>query len=685
MDDRIVALLRKKKEGFSFQKLLRELGLSSKDRVRLRKRLKVLEGKGVLRRFRSRYFIPEKSNLVRGEFLSSFRGYGFVSPEGERREDVFIPARFTGGALHRDLVEVFIKERGKYGKPEGRVTRLIKRGKKRMVGIYRESFGQSFFLPFDLPQAQEIPLVSKGSFSPLQGMIVEVDRETMQLTGVYGMPDEPGVDTRVVIQRYNLKQAFSKETLEEVRNIPEEILPEDMVGRMDYRNWKTVTIDGENAQDFDDAVSVEKLDGDHFLLGVHIADVSHYIKPGSYLDKEAFQRATSVYFPELTLPMLPEILSNNICSLRPREERLTFSVLLEIDEKGEVIEREFHPSVIQTAERLTYDSVYKIFEGDEEERQNYAELISDLSLMRELARILRRKRGAEGSLDFDLIEPELVYKEGKLHSVEPFETNEAHQLIEEFMVMANVAVASYLRERGFPLIYRVHPSPAFQDLDDLRAMLAHFGISLPPSKRVESTDLRRALKFAEGKPEEKFINLQVLKSLKIAVYSEENEGHYGLAKKDYAHFTSPIRRYPDLVVHRILKKAISGERKGIPELSSAALQSTHQEREAEAAERDLVEWRIFRLLKDKLGDELSGMIVGISKAGLIVELDNYFVDGIVPYTSLKSDFYFRKSERTLVGKRTGKKHELGESVKVILASVDPILKRMTFILSSEEK
>jgi len=426
---------------------------------------------------------------------------------------------------------------------------------------------------------------------------------------------------------------------------------------------------------------VKKLDKGSYLLGVHIADVSHYIELGSHLDREAFKRGNSVYFPDQTLPMLPEALSNDICSLRPKQERLTFSVLLDIDEKGNVLKTEFHPSLIRTEERLTYDSVYKIFQRDKRERQKYSRLVPDLLLMKELAQILRKKRNKEGSLDFDLVETELIYREGKLYSVEPFEPNEAHKVIEEFMVAANEAVASHLSQEDVSLIYRVHPRPAVAELEKLKTILTHFGIFLPHPKKIESKDLQRALKLAEEMPEKKFVILQVLKSLKIAVYSEEREGHFGLAKKFYTHFTSPIRRYSDLVVHRILKEARDRKKMKKPELASIALHCSQQEREAEAAERELVEWRILRFLKGKLGEELEGIITGISKAGLIVELDNYFVDGLIPYNDLKSDFYMKRTEMILVGKRTGNKFVLGDRIRVILASVDPLLRRIDLSLS----
>ena len=682
MEDQIVHLFKKRKEGLTFQKIWRELRLSREERNELQKSLKILENQGTLRRIKKRYFLSVKSNRARGKFVASPRGYGFVIPEGGFMEDIFIPARYSGGALEGDMVEVVFKEKGKKGKPEGRVIKIIKKEKERIIGLYSERYGQPFFSPFDSPSSEEIPLASKEPFSPLPGMIVEVDRESLEMRDILGMPDDPGVDLQVVIRRYNLASSFRSETQEEIKDVSSKISPQDERDRKDYRALKIVTIDGEKAQDFDDAVSVERLSTGNFHLGVHIADVSHYVKPGTSLDQEAFERGTSVYFPDLTLPMLPEKLSNNICSLRPKEERLTFSVFLEIDKTGKVLKTEFHPSLIKTSERMTYTSVYKIFECDEKEMQKYSHLVSDLLLMRELARLLRKKREEEGSLNFDLIEAELVYKEGRLHSVAAFEQNEAHQVIEEFMVAANEAVASYLSHRHIPTIYRVHPAPAIRDLEKLREVLAHFGISLPKPSKVESKDLGRVLKMVDGKPEEKFINIQVLRSLKLAVYSEENYGHYGLAKREYTHFTSPIRRYPDLVVHRTLKRAARGEKVKIPSLSSVALLSSEQERKADEAEKALVEWRIFRFLKGKLGDEFEGMIVDITKAGLVVELDDYFVDGILSYADLGGDYYYKKSERILIGKRTGKKFELGDRIKVILASIDPLLRRMSFILSA---
>jgi ribonuclease R len=685
MDSDVVLLLRKRREGLSFQKIARELHLSPREKQKLSRSLKRMEGQGVVLRLKRKYYVPAKTNLIRGRFSPSLRGFGFVTPENRLSEDIFIPARYTAGACRDDLVEVLYREKGKKGKPEGRVVRIVKVGKKTLLGFYNERMGSPFFLPFDSPSSEEVPLVGDRPPSLRSGMVIEVDRKTKRLTEVLGLPDDPGVDTQVIIKMFNLASSFSKDALAGAREVSGRITAQDKEGRKDYRNWTSMTIDGENAQDFDDAVSIKALKAGHFLLGIHIADVSHFVKPDTLLDVEAFERGTSVYFSDLTLPMLPEKLSNNICSLRPQEDKLAFSAVLEIDRKGEIVKAKFHPSLIRTVERMTYNSVFRIFEGNEKERKKYSRLVPDLLLMRKLASILRKRRAEEGSLDFDLLEPELVYKEGNLHSVIPLERNEAHQLIEEFMLAANEAVARFLIQRNVPLLNRIHPKPDQEALGKLKEILAHFGLFLPVPRKIRSQDLQRVLKDVEGKTEEKFVNLRVLKSLKLAVYSEENAGHYGLAKKEYAHFTSPIRRYPDLVVHRILKRVLEGEEGKKSSLSSVALHCSERERTAEEAERELLKWRIFRLLKKKLGEEFDGIIVDITKAGLIVELDGYLVDGLISYSDLGGDYFRKRSEKTLVGKRTGRTFELGDSVKVLLASVDPILRRMSLVLSQKIK
>lgn len=679
MRKKIFSHLRKRPHGLSFQRLSRLLQLRAKDKTLLKKTLTDMEKEGTLIRYQKKYILPPRTHLASGLFLSTSRGNGFVVPEKGPEEDIFVPGRHRRGAVHGDRVEVHYKDKGRRGKPEGRVLRILEKKKKSLLGYYRREDGGSFFEPLDGPPGDRLPLSAKAASGLSSGIIVEMERMSGRIIRILGAEEEPGVDTEVVISRYALPRTFSPETEKETGGIPENISPEDRRGRTDFREWTTVTIDGKTAKDFDDAVSVKKLPDGLCLLGVHIADVSHYVPTGSELDKEAFERGTSVYFPDRTLPMLPEKLSDNVCSLRPEEEKLTVSVLMKIDGRGNIVHSTFVPSFIKTAARLTYESVYKIFQGDGEEKAKYSRLVPDLFMMRELAALLRGKRISEGSLDFDLLEPELVYKEGNLTSIIPFEANEAHHLIEDFMVAANEAAASFLSDKEVPALYRIHPPPDITRLKELREMLQLFHISLPKQTGIRSKDLQRVLEEAEEKDWRKFIHLLVLKSLKLAVYSEENIGHYGLARKMYTHFTSPIRRYPDLVVHRILKSVISGQKPPDFPLDELARSCSQKERNAEQAEKDLLEWRIYRFLKNKAGDVLTGIITAVTKAGMAVELKDYFVEGMVYYEDMGGDYFEKSSPRTLVGRRTKKKYHLGESLDVQLVSVDPVLRRIRLL------
>jgi ribonuclease R len=675
---KVLALLKKHKGGLPFDEILTELGVKRRDRAKALEEIRKLEARGQVRYLRSRFLLAEKTDLVRGRFVTARPGFGFVTPEGGG-QDIFIPARHAQGALPGDEVTVVVNERGKFGKPEGKIEGILKKGRTALLGIYRERGGVPLLQPFDSPSQDDVPLKSRGKLGPAPGMIVEADRASLAVTRVFGMPEDPGVDAQVVIRRYGLRPQFPEEVLSEAAGIPDVLSAGAIEGRRDFRDWPSVTIDGEKAQDFDDAVSIRRLPAGGWLLGVHIADVSHYVRPASPLDHEAFERSTSVYFPDLTLPMLPEKLSNDLCSLRPREPRLTVSALMDIGDDGRVRRTEFAPSIIRTAHRMTYTSVFKIFEGDTAEAKAYADVVPDLLLMRELARVLRKRRLAEGSLDFDLVEPELIYEEGKLLAVAAAGRNEAHRLIEEFMVTANVAVATAFSEKKIPAIYRVHPPPDVGDLEKLRDLILNFGLTLPEPAKVRSNDLQRVLKKAEGLPGEKFVGRQVLRAMKLAVYSTGNVGHYGLAQDHYTHFTSPIRRYPDLVVHRILKGLLAHEEPGRLPLDAMAAKSSERERNAGEAEQALLEWRIFRMLKDRLGDEFSGMVVDVIKAGLIVEVEEYFVSGLLPFDSLRGDYEPKPAARRLRPRRLRKTFDLGDEVRVILVSCDPALRRMSFV------
>jgi len=679
---KILSLLEKHREGLPLGRIQSELEVKRRERGKLLEVLKDLEQARLVRQLKSRFVLSPNSGLVRGRFVTSRRGFGFVTPV-MGGEDIFVPARYADGVLVGDEVEILVKQEGRFGKPEGKIVRIVKKERATFLGVYKERFGTPFIEAFDSPSPEEICLRSKGRAAPEPGMIVEADRKTLAVSKVYGHPEDPGVDAQVIIRRYGLAPAFSDEALREAAAVPAAPGPRDIEGRRDFRDWTTVTIDGEKAQDFDDAVSIRAVGDGRFLLGVHIADVSQYVKPGTALDREAYDRATSVYFPDMTLPMLPEKLSNDLCSLRPAVPRLTVSALMEIDGDGRVLRSEFTPSIIRTVERMTYTSVFKVLEGDQAERCRYAGLVDDFLLMRDLARALRGRRVEEGGLDFDLVEPELIYEEGKLRAVAAAGRNEAHRLIEEFMVAANVAVASFLTAKKIPTVYRVHPVPAVAELEKLRDILRPFGYALPEPGKVRSKDLERILERAEGRPEEKFVGIQVLRAMKLAVYSPENVGHYGLAKAAYTHFTSPIRRYPDLVVHRILKSVLETGGGWETDLEATARHSSERERNADGAEQALIEWRIFRFLKERLGDEFTGVVVDVTKAGLVVELDDYFVEGLLAFRDLDDDQGRGTRGRPHRARRRRKLFELGDKVRVILVSCDPILQRMGLALAPE--
>ena len=675
---KILELLGKHRAGLDLDGIQAGLGVKRRDRSRLLEEVRRLEARGDIVSRRGRFLPAERRGVVRGRLVTARPGFGFVAPEGGG-EDIFVPVRHAREAMPGDEVAVIVDEAGRRGKPEGRIERILRKGRATMLGFYRERAGTPYLQPFDSLSQDDIPLKSRGRLRPGPGMIVEADRATLTLVGVFGLPDEPGVDARVVVRRYGLRSEFPEDAAREAEAIPEAIPAEALEGRRDFRGWPSVTIDGETAQDFDDAVSVSGLPGGGWRLGVHIADVSHYVRPGSALDREAAERGTSVYFPGLTLPMLPEKLSNGLCSLRPRVDRLTVSVLMDIDREGRVGRTEFAPSVIRTAHRMTYASVFRIFEGDTAETKAHADVAPGLLLMREAAAALRARRLAEGSLDFDLVEPELVYEQGRLMAVAAAERNEAHRLIEEFMVAANVAVASAFAAKKRPAIYRVHPAPAVGDLAKLRDMVLHFGLTLPDPAKVASRDLQRLLEKARGLPGEKFVGMQVLRAMRLAVYAAKNVGHYGLAKADYTHFTSPIRRYPDLVVHRLLKGLLAREGPSRLPLDAIAGASSERERNAAEAEQALVEWRIFRFLRERLGEELSGIVVDVIKAGLVVELDEYFVSGLLPFSALRGEHEPRPAARRLRPRTGRKSFDLGDAVRVILVSCDPALRRMGFV------
>jgi ribonuclease R len=495
-----------------------------------------------------------------------------------------------------------------------------------------------------------------------------------------GAIDAPGVDTRIIIRKHGIPDAHGEAAVTEARRLGAEIRRRDLEGRTDFRRWPTVTIDGEHARDFDDAITLSTLPNGHFWLGVHIADVSHYVPEGSALDAEAFERGTSVYFPERAVHMFPADLATGLCSLNPHVDRLVQSCLMEVDRRGNVVRAEFHDGVINSDERMTYTDVNAILvERDRTLRGRYAALVPMFEMMQELFEILNGRRRRRGSIDFDLPEPEvLLDAQGLIEDILPAERNVAHRLIEEFMLLANETVARHLEQHQAPALYRVHEPPDVSKIAEFEEFVAALGYSLgAPVEQVKPRHFQKLVERIADTPEERPIAFLMLRTMQKARYDPANLGHFGLAATSYTHFTSPIRRYPDLVVHRALRDQRHGRlsedriAERLDELPEIARHTSDMERRADEAERELVQWKKVRFMADKVGDEFDGYVTGVAPFGLFVELTDHFVEGLVHVSSMADDYYrFLERGHTLRGENTHKTYRLGDKVRVQIVRVD---------------
>jgi len=819
---------RQPKRNAGFKQLVRELGVHGAERKELAARLDRLVSSGQLLRVGlDRYAIPQAAagrNMVVGRLSMHRDGYGFVTPDptaiDERLKarlagDVFIPPPAVGQAMHGDRVLVEISSFRPDGRAEGRILRTVNRANATVVGVFHYGRRQNYVTPMDQKVAQEIvippgwenPLTTEDTEDTesteatqrksksahrvlgaeamrhldaenLEDVVVDVEitdwpSATQNARGrvieILGYENDFGVDVEIIIRKFHLPHHFSDEVLEEARNAAATIPSAEIKRRRDFRSLPIVTIDGETARDFDDAVTVRKLENGNYELQVHIADVSHYVTPGTALDDEARLRGTSVYFPDRAVPMLPLELSTDICSLRPRVDRLVMSCVMEIDHRGEIVGYDLSEGIICSTERMTYTAVNAVLEGDSVARHRYAELAPMFEMMRDLALILRHKRERRGSIDFDLPEPVIEFDEhGLMKSITRSERNIAHRLIEEFMLSANECVAGHLENKRIASLYRIHEKPDAKRVYDFEVLAATFGYSLGvgalPIQRVQMKSDRRAnygtgkrareieipkdvhitprmyQKLTEkiaGKPEERILSFLMLRSLKQARYSEENSGHFALAATSYTHFTSPIRRYPDLIVHRILREVlrsaavsaaihrdagqnlsedVSGRIKGqgrreagataspwskrrehhapeplggpipVDELHNIAEQSSLSERRADEAERGLMEWKKVKFMQDRVGEDFDGLIISVTKFGFFVELADLFVEGLVPLSSLSDDRYsFHENTREIIGQRGRKIYSLGQKVRVLVDRIDPVEKKIQFAVLEEVK
>jgi len=696
----VIELLRQKGSRLlSLSDIHERLNDSDSSQQAVERAVNDLESEGIIIAARGkRYSLLEFTPYHAGRIKVHPDGYGTIFGGGED-PDIYVDRKTMKGAMNGDLVIVRAeKSAKKYKKLHGRdlivgeVCNVLRRAHATVVGRFHMA-DPPYVVPFDFRIDNDVVIDNRQEDirGARDGEMVNVeierypDRSSRHAHGrvveTLGFIGEPGVDIEVVIRKFHIPHDFPPEVLHAAESIPATVTAEEIAKRVDVRDRSIVTIDGETAKDFDDAVDVRKLPNGNFLLGVHIADVAHYVTEGSELDREAFERGTSVYFPGRAVPMLPERLSNGICSLNPKVDRLTFSADIEIDPRGRFVNRKVYKSVIRTKERMTYTEVNAILTARTPElTERYGYLIPEFERMHELYEVLRTRRDSRGSIDFDLPEAEVMLDAaGDIEGIRATSRNVAHRLIEEFMLAANEVVATELVMANQPGLYRVHLPPDEQKLEDLREILKEFKLQLRGSlQEVRPGELQRVLKAVHGMPEERFLTNIVLRSMKRAFYDEENLGHFALALEYYCHFTSPIRRYPDLIVHRRLAEMLEagpsyGEKRSKAEAMHPlyATQSSERERRAEEAEREVMEWKKVIFMKDKVGNEYAGTVTGVAPFGLFIELDEIFVQGLVPVATIAGDFWgYADKEHRLKGESTGRELRLGDRVRIEVKSID---------------
>ncbi|HEX9776622.1 MAG TPA: ribonuclease R [Geopsychrobacteraceae bacterium] len=693
LEQKIIDLLgRGQKRPLGRREIAERLQLRGGQRKLLTRMLDQLVQSGALRERQGSYRLARQpQRTVEGVFSLAEKGYGFLRLDDAGQEDLFVPARHVGNAMDGDRVLADCQVSSRDRRTYARVVKVLQRAHSRLIGFYQQRGKSGQVWPLEKKLGGPVEVARQPEITP--GDVVEVAIERYasgeinaagRITEVLGAADNPQVDIETVIRSHDLPNRFSAAALEQAANVAETIDAEEIQRRVDLRRLPLVTIDGETARDFDDAVALQQQADGSFTLWVCIADVSHYVEPQTALDIDALERGTSVYFPGFCLPMLPEALSNGICSLNPDQDRLVLTAELRFDRNGTRLEAKFYPAVMRSRARLTYTRVSACLEAPDRSELD-SELTGQLLQMAELAGALSRMRRARGSLDMDLPEVEILLDEtGAPFDLVKTERNQAHRLIEEFMLAANEAVAAYLSDAGWGLLYRIHEEPELQKLQELQQLVAECGVGLVLGKKLQQA-LQQLLVDIADRPEARLVNQQLLRSLKQACYSPHNSGHFGLAADCYCHFTSPIRRYPDLVVHRVLKLALAGRPKSASlseqQLEQLGLDCSTRERRAIQAERDLVDLRRCQVMVERVGEEFDGTISSVAEFGFFVELDEIFVDGLVHVRTLQSDSYhFDPAAVALIGERRDTRFKVGMRVRVKVAKVELWRRRIDFTL-----
>lgn len=685
------------------QELVAVFDINENEYRAFKKTLKTMEKEGlIIRTEKDKFAIPERLGLITGTLQAHAKGFGFLIPENEGEKDVFLPGSCINGAMNGDKILVQITREDKNGKKrEGEVVQILERGNTKIIGVYEDSKNFGFVVAEDTRINQDIFVPKRDRHGAKDGDIVVVkitkwpDKRRSpegEIIEVLGQKGDIGLDILTIIKKFGLPEEFPQKVLDYANTIEETIDEKEIKRRTDLRDVKMVTIDGEDAKDLDDAVSIEKLPNGRYKLGVHIADVTHYVRENNPLDKEALKRATSVYLIDRVIPMLPKKLSNGICSLNPQVDRLALSCFMIIDNNGKVLDHEIMESVIRTNERMTYTDVTKILRDNDEALINrYSDLVEDFRAMEELCGILNKKRSKRGAIDFEFEESKIILNEfGKPIDIKPYEREIANRIIEEFMLVCNETVAEEMFWANIPFVYRIHEEPDEEKLQKFREFVFNLGYAVRWNGEVRPRNLQEILDKVHGKKEETVVSTLLLRSMMQARYSPECTGHFGLAAKYYCHFTSPIRRYPDLQIHRIIKEYLNGklDEKRIKKLTTlvdyASKQSSEMERTAQQAEREVDDLKKAEYMLDRIGEEFEGIISSVTSFGMFVELPNT-IEGLVHITALDDDYYvYDENHLCLIGERTKNIYRLGDSVKIKCSKVDIPNREIFFELVEEE-
>jgi ribonuclease R len=697
----IMESLQERGVPMDFHGIAQLLQLDDDDRLEaLRRRLLAMERDGQLVRNRKdHYCLVNKRDLIVGRVIGHPDGFGFLKPD-DGGDDLYLSFKEMRSLLHDDRAVVRVTGMDRRNRLEGAVVEVLERNTYTVVGkLYQES-GVGFVVPDSKRLSKDIVIPSSEIGAAQQGQMVVaeiIDQPTKRtppigrIIEILGDHMGPGMETDIAIRTHNIRSAWPEEVEHQVAGFVPEVADADKTERIDLRELPLVTIDGADSRDFDDAVYCEPKPKGWRLL-VCIADVSHYVQPGSALDHEARARGNSVYFPDRVIPMLPEVLSNGLCSINPEVDRLCMTCELYIDKQGAVKRSKFFPAVMRSHARLIYDDVASLLEGDAKLRRKYKKLLPHLQHLHQLFKVLQTQRSQRGAIDFDTTETRIAFNDQqRVERIVPVERNDAHRLIEECMLAANVAAAKLLLRKKQPALYRIHEGPAEEKLTDLKEFLAELGLSLSGGKKPQASDYAQLLEGIKGRPDQHLIQTVLLRSLSQAVYSSDNVGHFGLSYMAYTHFTSPIRRYPDLIVHRALKHIIAGGHADDFDYNKAELQGLGEhcsstERKADEATRDALDWLKCEYMQDKVGETFNGIITSVNSFGVFVELEDIYVDGLVHITALDNDYYhYDPVGHRLTGERTGKVLRLGDPLSIVVAKVNLDERKIDFLPAGEIK